>query len=128
MSKDVTNKLWKKISFNADTEYNILDVSTAKENEIGHMNWVVPIRKHIDISFSFDLYAAFAWDVIKATDRARDTELISEFMKSPRMSIGYIVSNENKLVRIAETGMNAVFVIAPLGQIEVKDAQDNMEI
>ncbi len=121
ISKDIRNKLWKKISFNADTEYNILDISTPEENEIGHMNWVVPIRRHTDTPFSFDLYSTFAWDVMRATDRARDTELISEFMKSPRISIGYIISNGNKLIRIAETGMNAVFVIAPLGQVKVKD-------
>ncbi len=118
MSKDVNNKLWKTISFSADTDYHILDISTAKENEIGHMNWSVTIKKHTGTSFSFDLYANFAWDVMRATERARDTELISEFIRLPRISVGYIIYNENKLVRIAESGMNAVFVIAPLGQVQ----------
>ena len=122
ISKDVKDKLWKKITFNVDTDYNILDLSTAEENEVGYMNWTVAIREHTDTPFTFGLFSTFVYDVLKAIKMA-DRSGLSSMMVTPTISIGYIESGPNKLIRIAEKHTNAVFIIAPMGQVEVHDRE-----
>ena len=121
ISKDVNNKLWKKITFNADTDYNLLDLSTAEENEVGYMNWSVVIKSHTNISFTFGLFSTFVYDVLKAIKLADKSGLATDLLMTPTISIGYIEHGANKLIRIAEKHTNAVFIVAPMGQVEVRD-------
>jgi DNA polymerase III sliding clamp (beta) subunit (PCNA family) len=122
ISKDVNNKLWKKITFNADTDYNLLDLSTAEENEVGYMNWSVVIKSHTNTPFTFGLFSTFVYDVLKAIKLADKSGLATDLMMAPTISIGYIEHGANKLIRIAEKYTNAVFIVAPMGQVEVRES------
>lgn len=121
MTKDTNNKMWQKLSFSADTDYHILDLSTAEENEIGHMNWVIPIKNHQSVSFSFDLFSGFGWDFLKVLQRDYELTSADEFLGEPLVYIGYITHGGNRLVSIHEDGSPTSFVMSPLGKIKVVD-------
>lgn len=114
----VTMNKTKRITFNCDTKYNLLTVSTDKSNEIGEMEWPLVITKHNKQGFEFSLSTDYLHNIISALEKLATSDLMAELSGGDNITISLGYNEEAKVhapIYVTSPEMQALFMLAPLG-------------
>jgi DNA polymerase-3 subunit beta len=107
----------RRITINNDVDYNLVGITTQAESEIGQMDWSIVGKDLRGLGFRINLLAKNTDDIISAIDKASKTSLFAELVGQSTIKVA--IDDEGKHVRIASTGLNALFVISPVGKSEI---------
>jgi DNA polymerase III sliding clamp (beta) subunit (PCNA family) len=122
MYKGAKDNSLKRIRFAADAEYNILNISTAAENDLGQMNWSLAIRDTVGQSFTFKLNALFVDTVLGVLDKLFKSDLMYSGLDNSSITIG--ISEKTNFIYFTSKDLRAIFTIAPLGPPIITETTD----
>ena len=117
MSEGTDERKYQRVLFDFDFDYSLLNLSTARENEIGELDWPVAIRKHDGENFSFWLYSGFISDILKAVKKVSDKNLFADLIGEQVIRLGKgksVVDGGTDLAYFTSTDINAIFGVAPM--------------